>query len=78
MQTGKYVIDCYEFTYEAIVRLDVMMDGTIKETRTVCIPDLDFDSAMEIANMIMKDAEKTCRVVKPISMIPVRKTRGTE
>ena len=72
---GKYVIDCYEFTYEALVSLNIMKDGVIKEKRTVYIPGTDFDSAWEIANMIMKNAEASYMNVKAVSMIPVKKSR---
>lgn len=72
---GKYVIDCYEFTYEALVSLDVMSDGFIKEKRTVYIPDTNFESAWEIANMIMDNAKATYINVKAVSMIPVKKSR---
>ena len=67
MRTGKYVECGYEFVYEAEIMTSV---GVFTEIRSLFIPQEDFDTALEVSNRIISEAEmdEGCTSARPISL----------
>ena len=72
--TGKYVEKGYEFTYEVELVTNV---GVFTETRSLFIPQDDFDMAMDMSRTFLSDAEmeEGCNSARPVSLTPKTRAR---